>query len=110
SRGIPRQLIKRVIAVPGQTIEVRGGEVLVNGQPLDESYIAEPPRYEYPITEVEPGSLFVLGDNRNRSADSHNFGTIPLDQVVGRADFRYWPLGEIGLLDHGLDEATASAV
>lgn len=109
SRGIPRKLIKRVIAVEGQTVEVRGGQVIVDGVALDEPYIEEPPSYEYPPVTVEPGMLFVLGDNRNNSADSHNFGPISEELVTGRADVRYWPPGRIGLIEHAIGEAAALA-
>lgn len=105
SSGEGRQLIKRVIAVPGQTVEVAGGAVLIDGVPIEEPYISAPPTYTYPPTEVGPDELFVLGDNRINSADSHNFGTIRQDQVVGRADVRYWPAGRIGLIDHVIGEA-----
>jgi signal peptidase I len=97
-----RDFIKRVIALPGQTVQVTGGVVYVDGTPLDEPYIAQPPNYEFPLTGVEPGTLFVLGDNRNNSYDSHVFGAIEESTVVGRADFRYWPVARWGLVDHVL--------
>jgi signal peptidase I len=77
---------------------VQDGVVSVNGQPLNEDYIAAPPAYES-TWEVPPDSLFVLGDNRNNSSDSHNWGTVPLDYVVGKALFVYWPPTRWGMLD-----------
>ncbi len=112
SSGIAKDLIKRVIAVEGQTVEVRGGTVYVDGEALDEPYISAPPDYEVPPTTVPPGELFVLGDNRINSADSHLFGPIEESQVVGRADLRYWPVDAIGRIEHvlGVGEDTAPAV
>lgn len=105
-----RDFIKRVIALPGQTVRVTGGVVYVDDTPLDESYIAQPPNYEYPLTVVEPGTLFVLGDNRNNSFDSHAFGPIPAESVVGRADLRYWPISRWGLIDHVLGNGSGTGV
>ena len=111
SSGIAKDLIKRVIAVEGQTIEVRDGAVFVDGEALDEPYISAPPEYQVPPTVVPPGELFVLGDNRINSADSHLFGPINESQVVGRADLRYWPFGAAGRIEHVLgtgDQAAAA--
>ena len=69
---------------------IRNGTVYVNGVRLYEPYIAEPPRYQGRWI-VPEGYIFVLGDNRNHSQDSHVFGPVPLEQVVGRAIFIYWP-------------------
>lgn len=94
--GKDEALIKRVVAVPGQVVAVHNGQVVVDGQPLAESYIAEPIAYEllpYPIPE---GTVFVMGDNRNNSNDSHVWGALPLDRLVGRAVFRFWPPDRIG--------------
>ncbi|HEX6268672.1 MAG TPA: signal peptidase I [Anaerolineales bacterium] len=103
----PRQdLIKRVIGLPGETISVQDGKVLINGVPLDEPYIAAPPIYNN--TWVVPeGQLFVLGDNRNESKDSHEWGMLPMDHVVGRAILIYWPPTQWQLIDH-LQEASAA--
>lgn len=89
--------IKRVIGLPGDHIEISGGVVIVNDTPLTEPYIKEMPRYT--LTETVPnGKLFVLGDNRNQSDDSHSWGFVDMDWVVGKALFIYWPLSEIKLL------------
>ena len=85
-----QELIKRVIGLPGDTINVRGGVVSVNGQKLDEPYIAASPLYmgEWAVPD---GQLFVLGDNRNDSSDSHSWGYLPFENVVGKAVVIYWP-------------------
>jgi len=98
-----RDFIKRVIATPGQSVEVRDGVVFVDGEAIDEPYIAELGRYSYPLVIVGPGKLFVLGDNRNNSLDSHIFGFVEESTVIGRADLRYWPAGRWGLVSHALD-------
>jgi len=92
--------IKRVIGLPGDTVEVGGGVVRINGQVITEPYIAELPNYAG--TWVVPeGELFVLGDNRNHSSDSHEWGFVQLDWVVGKALVIYWPLDRVRLLSSG---------
>ncbi len=87
-----RDFVKRIIALPGQTVEVRNGHVIVDGVAYDEPYILAPPNYEFNAQVVPPGKLFVLGDNRNNSQDSHLIGMVNQSEVVGRVDLRYWPL------------------
>jgi signal peptidase I len=82
--------IKRVIGLPGDVVRVTGGKVYVNDQPLNEPYIAAAPNYEGTWT-VPANSLFVLGDNRNRSSDSHSWGMVPIANVLGKALVVYWP-------------------
>jgi signal peptidase I len=82
--------IKRVIGLPGDQIRVSSGKVYVNDVPLSEPYISAPPRYEDSWT-VPADSLFVLGDNRNSSSDSHSWGMVPLENVIGKAEVIYWP-------------------
>jgi signal peptidase I len=91
-------MIKRVIAVAGDTVEVREGKVIVNGRSVTEPYVKEQPLYYLPPTPVPPGMLFVLGDNRNASYDSHAWGLVPRSHLKAKAFARYWPLGRVGLL------------
>ena len=83
-------LIKRVIGLPGESVSVHNGIVAVNGVPLAEPYIASPPAYDGDWV-VPEGQLFVLGDNRNDSRDSHQWGLLPIENVIGRAVLIYWP-------------------
>ncbi len=87
--------IKRIIATEGDTIAINDGVVYVNNRPLQESYIAEAPQYNMSAMRIPPDSLFVMGDNRNNSNDSHIWGFLPKTQVIGRAVFRFWPLSRI---------------
>ena len=89
--------IKRIVGLPGDDVAISDGIVYVNSFPLYESYIAEPPNYIGTWT-VPTGEYFVLGDNRNNSSDSHMWGFVPHDDIVGRAILIYWPLSEISLL------------
>ncbi len=103
-RDPDQEYIKRIIGLPGDRVEIKNGEVYVNDRVLDEDYIAASPVYE-DILEVPGDSLIVLGDNRNNSSDSHNWGPVPLDHVIGKAMFVYWPPTEWRLLN----QPTASA-
>lgn len=91
--------IKRVIGLPGETIEVRGGKVYVDGQALKEKYIDESPDYRYGPVEVTDDQYLVLGDNRNNSYDSHYWGFVPRKNLIGRAVVRFWPLDRLGSID-----------
>ena len=91
--------IKRVVGLPGQTVQVSDGTVLVDGKPLSEPYVLELAQYEMPMVQVPPNSLFVMGDNRNDSNDSHVWGYLPINNIIGKAALRFWPLPRLGLLD-----------
>lgn len=84
-------LIKRVVALPGETVEVRDGVVYIDGRPLDEPWATRQGGPDYPPTLVPPLHVFVLGDNRGNSNDSRTFGPVMVDWIVGRAWFIYWP-------------------
>lgn len=92
-------LIKRVVGLPGETVYVSGGQVFVDGEPIAESYIEEPPGYEWGPEQVPENSYFVLGDNRNRSNDSHAWGYVHEENIIGRAAVRFWPINRIGTID-----------
>ncbi|MEW6402507.1 MAG: signal peptidase I [Chloroflexota bacterium] len=94
-----QELIKRVIGLPGDTVYVQHRNVSVNGQILVEPYIAEAPAYEG-NWQVPEGFLFVLGDNRNDSSDSHSWGLLPIDNVVGKAILIYWPPPMWNVIEH----------
>jgi signal peptidase I len=93
-----RKLIKRVIGLPGELVEVRDGQVYVDNQAMPEAYIESPGRYSYPPTEVPEDEYFVLGDNRNNSSDSHNWGMLAKNLIVGKAWVSYWPPALWGVL------------
>ena len=89
--------IKRIIGLPGETVEIRGGKVYVNGMPLEEEFLRDSPSYVFEPTRVPQGNYFVLGDNRNNSSDSHVWGMVPEENIIGRAWVRYWPPDALGL-------------
>lgn len=88
--------IKRVVGLPGETVEVKEGKVFINGKPLIEDYTQEPPFYTYPPLKVPEDSLFMMGDNRNNSQDSHLWGPLPIKNIIGQAIVRFWPPQRIG--------------
>lgn len=93
-----RKLIKRVIGLPGEVIELRHGQVYVDQRLLDEPYIAAFGRYSEPPMPIPEGQYYVLGDNRNNSSDSHNWGMLPEDKIVGKAWLTYWPPAAWGVI------------
>lgn len=98
-----RDFIKRVIGLPGEVVELREGRVYINGELLEEPYVREYcrvtfcPNRSWPLGDDE---YFVLGDNRNSSQDSHDFGPIKRHQIIGRAWVRYWPPEAWKIISH----------
>jgi signal peptidase I len=101
--SVPQQseelLIKRVIGLPGEVVEICDGKVYINGIPLDEPYLNQDTRGRLAPIVVPPLHVFVLGDNRSFSNDSRAFDAVPIKDILGRAWLSYWPLEDLGLLD-----------
>jgi len=91
-------LIKRIVALPGETIEVRDGHVLIDGQTIDEPWVGNFGGPDYSLTEIPPGHIFIMGDNRGNSHDSRHIGPIPIEDIKGRVWLVYWPLEEFQFL------------
>jgi signal peptidase I len=93
--------IKRVIGLPGETVEIKDGNVFINGTAMDEDeYIEDRPNYTMSAITVPENEYFVLGDNRNNSNDSHTGWTVPRDNIIGKAWFIYWPPSSWGVVKH----------
>lgn len=94
------EFIKRVIALPGDTVMISQGQVFVNGDRISEQYISEPPLMGFAPQVVPEEHYFVLGDNRNNSLDSRDgrVGFVPKDLIVGRAVWRYWPVTQLEII------------
>ena len=99
-RDPSRDFIKRVIAIGGDTLEIKDGRVYINGQMQTEDYILEKTRTEYPKVTIPEGTVFVMGDNRNNSDDSRfaDVGFVPFDLIKGKALMIFWPLDKIQTL------------
>ncbi len=95
-----RKLIKRIVGLPGEVLEIQDGQVLINDRRLDEGYIATNGRYSQSSLLIPEDEYFVLGDNRNNSSDSHNWGTMPRDGIIGKAWVSYWPPRLWGAIPH----------
>ena len=95
--GDDQKLIKRVVALPGDEVEVRSGTLLVNGEEQEEPYLNQelPFNGSYEPREVPEGEVFVMGDNRATSADSRVVGPLPVENIEGEAFMRFWPVSEI---------------
>lgn len=94
-----KDFIKRVIGLPGETVKIVDGRVFVNGQELDEPFIVHKARYDLDAKPIPKDSYFVLGDNRPNSSDSHVFGVISADSIIGQAWVSYWPPDYWGLVE-----------
>ena len=93
-----RDFVKRVIGLPGDTVEIVDGTVYVNGLQLVEPYLDRKDNTTMSPVEIEPGTVFVLGDNRGSSNDSRSWGPVPTENLIGRAWMRFWPLDHLGVL------------
>jgi signal peptidase I len=99
-RDSDRKLIKRVVGLPGEVLEIREGKVFINDTQVDEPYIESMGRYSMAATLIPTDHYFVLGDNRNNSSDSHNWGTLDSQEIVGKAWLSYWPPRLWGVVPH----------
>ena len=93
-----RDFVKRVIGLPGEKVEMVQGDVYINGELLREPYLADKGGYSMAARVVGPGQYFVLGDNRGGSNDSRDWGTVPLEDVIGKVWFTYWPTSRLRLI------------
>lgn len=100
--------VKRVIGVSGDMVEIRKGQVFINNEPIDEPYVVYPGSYSMGPRRVGVYELFVLGDNRNSSSDSHNWGMLESDKVVGKAWISYWPPDYWGVIPRDAPSASAT--
>jgi signal peptidase I len=100
--GNTEALIKRVVGVAGDIVEIKNGIVYINGEAQEEAYTNEQADYNLGPLRVPTGAVFVLGDNRNHSFDSHMWGFLPSERVIGRAVLKYWPPLRIGFIEGSL--------
>ena len=89
-------LIKRIVGIPGDKIEIKNGPLIRNGITIEEPWVVEHIKYDMQEITVPNDSLWVLGDNRNNSLDSHYWGALPIEKLVGTATLRYWPIKRLG--------------
>ncbi len=97
--GREDRCVKRIIALPGDTVEVKAGTVYVNGEQLEEDYITYAANYNYPLTTLEEDEYFVLGDNRPISHDSHSADVGAVSRIEGKVRFVLWPLSRFGAVE-----------
>ncbi|MBA4494710.1 signal peptidase I [Paenactinomyces guangxiensis] len=94
-----KDYVKRVVALPGETVEAKNNKLMINGKIVNEPYISEHTRtQDFDMRKVPPGHVFVLGDNRTDSSDSREFGPVSMKKIIGRADLIYWPFQDFGFL------------
>ena len=105
-QGNERDYIKRIIGLPGDTVQVSGGQVLINGRALGEPYLNTTMLNDMPARQIEADRYFVMGDNRNNSSDSRSFGSIAAQDIIGRAWLVYWPPSEWTAVPHHTYAAT----
>jgi signal peptidase I len=100
--NLDKPLVKRIIATPGQVVEIRRGVVYVDGDPLDEPYIDDEVRGDESMRplQLEDEEYFVLGDNRIHSYDSRDWGPLPQENIIGRAWITYWPFSNLEILEN----------
>jgi signal peptidase I len=99
-----KSYVKRIIGLPGETVEVRSGRVFINGEELNEPYLDTEHNQslrDNVVKRVEEHHYFVMGDNRDNSSDSRYWGLVPEKYIYGKAFFRYWKPSEIGFIEHG---------
>lgn len=94
--GLPSEVVKRVIGLPGETIAVQNGKVEIDGKPMEEPYLGAAINYTLPARKLGDTEYFMLGDKRNGSLDSSVFGPVPADRLIGRAIYRVWPVERAG--------------
>ena len=102
-----KDFVKRIIGLPGDTVEIKKGAVFINGQPGSNSYLARLDMSSMPARTIPPDEVFVLGDNRPNSNDSRSWGTLKIEEIVGRVWVSYWPPETWGLIPN--DAPTSSA-
>ena len=93
-----QDFIKRIIGLPGETIQIKDGKTYIDGHPIDEPYLNGKPRGSFPARQIPQGHYFVMGDNRNNSYDSRAWGTVLHDDIVGYAWLSIWPIDRWGPL------------
>jgi signal peptidase I len=97
-RDPSRDFIKRVVGLPGETIELRQGVLYINGEAMDEKYLKDKGDVNMALRVIPQGQYFLLGDNRTNSSDSRSWGPVPHQNIVGKASFRYWPFSKFGFI------------